>query len=129
MRLLVWVLLLVCVLSGCSAEPVEAQAKKLGSREFTTRAWKAGTQEERGQMVASFLAKFKATELTAAQVRILLGPSTGYYDYDEYPAYLVGPDTVRSEYGNGYLWVFLTDKDNGKVRQVILVPSIPDKQA
>ncbi len=62
-------------------------------------------------------------------MRSLLGPSTGYDDYDEHPAYLVGPDTVRSKYGNGYLWVFLTDKDNGKVRQVILVPSVPDKPA
>lgn len=129
MRMLFGVCLLTCVLSGCSADSVEAQAKKLGTREFTAQAWKAATQEERGQMIASFLAKYKATELTAAQVRSLLGPSTGYYDYDEYPAYLVGPATVRSEYGNGYLWVFRTDKDNGKVRQVILVPSVADKQA
>jgi hypothetical protein len=105
------------------------QAKKLGTREFTTRAWTAGTQEERGQMISSFLAKYKATELTGKQVRGLLGPSTGYYDYDEYPAYLVGPGTVRTEHGDGYLWVFITDKESGKVSKVILVPSGEDKQS
>jgi hypothetical protein len=117
MRRFSTVLLLAYLLSGCSADSVEAQAKKLGAREFTTQAWTGGTQEERGQMIASFLAKYKAGELTGKQVRALLGPSTGYYDYDEYPAYLVG---------NGYLWVFITDKDNDKVRRVILVPPVQE---
>jgi hypothetical protein len=117
MRCFSIVLLLACLLSGCSADSVEAQAKKLGAREFTTLAWTSGTQEVRGQMVASFLGKHKAGELTGKQVRTLLGPSTGYYDYDAYPAYLVG---------NGYLWVFITDKDNDKVRKVILLPPVQD---
>jgi hypothetical protein len=117
MRRFSTVLLLAYLLSGCSADSVEAQAKKLGAREFTTQAWTGGTQEERGQMIASFLAKYKAGELTGKQVRALLGPSTGYYDYDEYPAYLVG---------KGYLWVFITDKDKDKVRRVILVPAVQE---
>lgn len=126
MRLLSLALLSVIVLSGCSADSIENQAKKLGARDFTTQAWAVGTQEERGQMIASFLAKYSVTDLTGKQVRLLLGPSTGYYDYDEYPAYLVGPRTVKSEYGNGYLWVFITDKSNGKVRKVVLVPPVQD---
>jgi hypothetical protein len=117
MRWFSMVLLLTYLLSGCSADSVEAQAKKLGAREFTTQAWTGGTQDERGQMIASFLNKYKASELTGKQVRALLGPSTGYYDYDEYPAYLVG---------NGHLWVFITDKDNGKVSKVILVPPVQE---
>jgi hypothetical protein len=117
------------LLAGCSANSVEDQAKQLGAREFTVQAWTAGTQEERGQMIASFLAKYRVTDLTGKQVRGLLGPSTGYYDYDEYPAYLVGPKTVKSDYGNGYLWVFITDKSSGAVRKVILVPAVESKRA
>jgi hypothetical protein len=117
MRRFSTVLLLACLLSGCSSDSVEGEAKKLGTREFATAAWTGGTQEERGQMVASFLGKYKAGELTGKQVRALLGPSTGYYDYDEYPAYLVG---------KGYLWVFITDKDNDKVRRAILVPAVQE---
>jgi hypothetical protein len=124
MRLLSLAVLVVTVLSGCSRASVEDQAKTLGTRDFTSQAWTVGTQEERGQMIASFLAKYRVTELTGKQVRHLLGPSTGYYDYDEYPAYLVGPRTVKSAYGGGYLWVFITDKSDGKVRKVVLVPPV-----
>ncbi|MFC5548642.1 hypothetical protein [Massilia aerilata] len=127
MRFLSAAVLSIAVLSGCSGESIEKQAKKLGTREFTAQAWRGGTQEERGQMIASFLGKHVVTELTGKQVKDLLGPSTGYYDYDEYPAYLVGPGTVRTEYGSSYLWVFMTDKNSGKVREVILVPPVQDK--
>jgi hypothetical protein len=124
MRFLSLAVLSVAVLSGCSGESIEKQAKKLGTQEFTAQAWAVGTQEERGQMIASFLGKYAVTDLNGKQVRHLLGPSTAYYDYDEYPAYLVGPKTVKSEYGNGYLWVFITDKSSGKVQKAVLVPPV-----
>lgn len=126
LRLLSMTLSVLMTLSGCSSESVEDQAKKLGQREFTVQAWKAGTQEERGQMIASFLARYKPADLSAKEVGGLLGPSTGYYDYDEYPAYLVGPRAVKSDYGDGYLWVFITDKRHGKVQKVLLMPPVRD---
>jgi len=126
MHLFLIALLALMTLSGCSSESVEDQAKKLGQREFTVQAWKVGTQEERGQMIASFLARYKPADLSAKEVRGLLGPSTGYYDYDEYPAYLVGPRAVKSDYGDGYLWVFITDKRHGKVQKVLLMPPVRD---
>jgi len=64
LRLLSMTLSVLMTLSGCSSESVEDQAKKLGQREFTAQAWKAGTQEERGQMVASFLARYKLADLS-----------------------------------------------------------------
>ena len=129
MRFLPAALLSIILLPGCSADSTDDQARKLGARDFTAQAWMAGTQEERGRMIASFLAKYKVTELTGRQVKDLLGPSTGYYDYDEYPAYLVGPRTIKSEYGEGYLWVFITDKRSSKVRKVILVPPVQSTRA
>lgn len=71
-----------------------------------------------------FFEKNPPHELTGAQVRQLLGQPTGYADYDEDPAYLVGPSTVSSKYGNGYLLIFVTDKTTGRVLETRLVPEI-----
>jgi len=49
---------------------------------------------------------------------------TGYYDYDTNPAYVVGPTTVESVYTKGYLPVFETDKENGKVERIFFVPAV-----
>lgn len=119
-----WLLFLVILLSGCFGRSIEDQAKLLGSKEFIKDAWTTSTQEQRGEMVASFLKKNNPTSLTANDVKNLLGPSTGYYQYDEYPAYLVGPTSVESEYGKGYLLAFVTDKNTGKILKVVFVPEV-----
>lgn len=75
-------------------------------------------------MTASFLQKVDAAALTGHDVRRMLGGNTGYYDYDHYPAYIVGPRNVRSEYGNGYLLVFVTDHSNGQVLDIRFIPEI-----
>jgi hypothetical protein len=115
-------LLTAAILSACSGGSVEKQAAKLGSKEFTVQAWKAAGQEGRGEMVASLLAKHHFAGSPANDVRALLGPATAYYDYDEYPVYLVGPKSAKNAYGDGYLLVFVTDKNNGLVKEVRLVP-------
>jgi hypothetical protein len=75
-------------------------------------------------MVASLLAKHTATSLTAKQVINLLGAPTSYYEYDEYPAYMVGPKSIESDYGKGYVLAFVTDKDTGKVVKVLFIPEV-----
>ena len=75
-------------------------------------------------MLASFLAKHPVDQLTASDVRQLLGPPTGYADYDEDPAYVLGPPTVQSEYGKGYLLIFVTDKRAGRLVKARLVPEV-----
>lgn len=124
MRFLISCFLLILCMTGCSADSIDDQARLLGAREFTVDGWAAGTQEQRGEMLASFLAKHKATALTAKEVVGLLGSPTGYYEYDEYPTYFVGPASVESEYGKGYLLAFVTDKSSGKVLKVVLVPKV-----
>jgi hypothetical protein len=115
-------LISVAILSACSSGSVEKQAAKLGTKEFTTQAWAAAGQEGRGEMLASLLAKHHFAGTPAKDVKALLGPPTAYYDYDENPAYLVGPRSVKSPYGDGYLLVFLTDKNKGLVTEVRLLP-------
>lgn len=122
-RLLLTICLTVAVF-GCSRSPVAEQAHMLGDREFTPQAWASASQVERGEMLASFLTKHPANQLSAEQVRQLLGAPTGYADYDEDPAYVVGPPTVDSEYGKGHLLIFVTDKSTGRVLTTRLVPEI-----
>ena len=115
-------LISLAILSACSGSSVEKQAASLGSKEFTAQAWASARQEGRGEMVASLLAKHHFAGTPAKDVKALLGPPTAYYDYDENPAYLVGPKSVKSPYGDGYLLVFVTDKNKGLVTEVKILP-------
>ena len=73
-------------------------------------------------MVFSFLSQNDPKSLTAIGVKELLGTPTGYYDYDENPAYIVGPSNVESAYGKGYLLAFVAEKTSGKIMRVELFP-------
>ena len=73
-------------------------------------------------MVFSFLSQHDLKSLTSSDIKTLLGVPTGYYDYDENPAYFVGSNAVESEYGKGYLFAFIADKASGKMVAVKLIP-------
>ena len=137
MRALRKTLVPLLLVSACGANSVLEQATKLGDRDFSTESWAVATQVQRGEMTASFLRTHDATTLNRRQIESLLGRPTGYYHYDNNPAYFVGPDTVVSEHGHGYLWVFEADKDDGQIKRVFFVPEVspartrlsPDLQA
>ena len=122
----VWSIILLVALgfTACWMNSVENQAKKLGQREFTSAAWASATKIQRAEMTASFLKQYDTKGYTRQDIEALLGKQTAYYDYDSNLAYVVGPDTVRSMYGNGYLLVFEGDKDNGKIESVFFVPDV-----
>ncbi len=109
-------------LFGCTSTSINEQAKLLGTNTFSKEAWAKANQKERGEMVFSFISQHDPQSLTAASIKEFLGPSTGYYDYDENPAYLVGPSSVESEYGKGYLLAFITDKTSGKITAAKIIP-------
>lgn len=116
-------LLISILLAGCW-NLVENQASKLGAREFNAQTWATATDLQRGEMTASLLKKHDVTSYHRKEIVALLGEPTGYYDYDTNPAYFVGPTTVESMYGKGYLLVFLTDKSNGDVDSVMFFPEV-----
>ncbi|MDR2924404.1 MAG: hypothetical protein LBU76_00325 [Azoarcus sp.] len=122
MRTKIWSLIAMISLFGCSPPPVTEQAKLLGTREFSKEAWLTASQEKRGEMVSSFLSQHDLKSLTSNSVKELLGIPTGYYDYEENPAYFVGPSSVESEYGKGYLLVFIAEKTSGKIIAVKIIP-------
>lgn len=112
------------VLTACSQDTVLDQANKLGHRKFSPESWAAASQIERGQMTASFLRQYDPTSLNRRQIEKILGPSTGYYYYDNNPAYFVGPDTVSSIHGKGYLLAFDANKNDGQIERVRFVPEV-----
>jgi len=75
-------------------------------------------------MTASFLKQHDTRNFTRKEVEALLGTQTAYYNYDTNLAYVVGPDTVRSMYGKGYLLVFEADKDDGRIDNVFFFPEV-----
>ena len=123
MRFCLNIVLIAALLAGCR-DSVEDQANKLGDREFTTDVWATASDLQRGEMTASLLKKHDLQRSSGSDVVALLGRPTGYYDYDTNPAYVVGPATVESLYTKGYLLVFETDKDNGKVERIFFVPAV-----
>jgi hypothetical protein len=114
--------LVISSLLGCVPPPVSEQAKRLGTQEFSPETWAIANPEKRGEMVFSFLSQHDLKSLTSSDIKTLLGVPTGYYDYDENPAYFVGSNAVESEYGKGYLLAFIADKASGKIVAVKLIP-------
>ena len=73
-------------------------------------------------MLASFLDKHHPEQMSAAEIKLLLGEPTGHAGAAADPAYLIVP--VASE-GNGateQLLVFRTDVRSGRIVDVILRP-------
>ncbi len=122
MKIWVWRLIVIVSLFACSLSSVTEQAKLLGTTTFTKKAWAVGSQEQKGEMVYSFLSQHEIKSLSARRVEELLGTPNAYYDYDENLAYLVGPRSVESVYGKGYLLAFIPDKTSGKINAVKIIP-------
>jgi len=111
-------------LTACWTNSSQNQAEKLGNREFTPESWANASQIERGQMTSSFLRKYNPTSLHRTDVEKILGKPTGYYYYDNNPAYFVGPDSVTNVHGRGYLFVFEANKNDGHIERVLFVPEV-----
>lgn len=113
---------MICILIiGCSGYSLE-KLKSLGIDEFKKEKWFTATQEDRGRMVYSFLKKHEIKKMEAGDIKNLLGASTAYYNYDEFPAYLVGPKSVKTEYGNGIVLAFPIDRKTGKIKGFVIYP-------
>ena len=109
-------------LVGCSSNIEDL--KQLGEKPFTKENWQSATQQERAKMVYSFLKEREIRKLSANEVIALLGKPTAYYEYDEFPAYLIGPKTIQTEYGNGYLLAFPINRETGLIKKFVLIPSL-----
>jgi len=115
---------IICIIAiSCSSSSIES-LKSLGSDEFSKDKWASASQEARGKMVYSFLMNHDIHKMVASDIKNLLGPSTAYYNYDEFPAYLVGPKSIKTEFGNGYLFAFPIDRKTGRIKNFVINPAI-----
>ncbi|MEH6434040.1 hypothetical protein [Massilia sp. DD77] len=121
--ILAW-LLALGLLHGCSDYSVEGQIHALGDEHFTPQAWAKADQVTRGRMLASFMSQYPPNRLTQKALQDLLGEPTGHAKQDDEIAYIVGPTSVESQYGKGYLLIFTIDRQTGKVAQVRMVPPV-----
>lgn len=107
-------------LLGCSSQ--DESLKALGTQKFSKQGWKIANQQERGMMLYSFIKTHDVKSMTSKDIVTLLGESTAYYQFDDFPAYLVGPENVQSEAGSGYLLAFPVSRSTGLVQRYVLQP-------
>lgn len=122
----IWALLASSILAlGCSSETTDIDAvKKLGETEFNKEQWREADAITRGSMLHSYLKQHESlSQLTRMQIEQDLGPATGYYEYDEFPAYYVGPKPDGVEQP-AYLVAFITDHQTGMVKGVHIEPPL-----
>jgi len=123
MKLKFIALLILIGVVGCSQDLVSLdELRLLGTKEFSTEGWMNGSQKERGEMVYSLIKGNDITKLKASDIKVLLGDFTAYYEYDEFPAYIVGSTNIESEYEKGYLLAFPIDRESRLVTQYIIIP-------
>ena len=120
-KLLILCIAIIINLSGCSPDSIE-NVKVLGTDKFSQTAWMKATREERGKMVYSFLRNHDVKKLKVEKIRSLLGEYTAYYEYDECPAYSIGPQTIESGHGKGYLLAFPFDRKTGITKKYVIIP-------
>ncbi|PID50416.1 MAG: hypothetical protein CR991_01415 [Proteobacteria bacterium] len=108
-------------LAGCDHK-YSNEFESLGTTPFTVNTWKSASQEEKATMLHSFMLQYNVVGMSPKYLKELLGESTGYYDYDNIPAYLIGSDEIHSEYGNGYLLAFPLDHSTGLIKSYIIIP-------
>lgn len=116
MKRLIIIMSIFNLMVGCSSSSFN-DAKAFGDTEFSSQSWKSSNNEDKAKMVYSFLTKNNITNLQAADIYNLLGKSTAYYEYDEFPAYLI--ESSNKE----YTLAFPVNRETSKIRKYIIVPS------
>ncbi|MEZ5479073.1 MAG: hypothetical protein R3E95_16800 [Thiolinea sp.] len=123
----IFLLLLCLMLIGGCGSGYSDELESLGATPFSIDTWKNAGKEDRATMLHSFMIQYNVVGMSPEELKELLGESTAYYDYDNIPAYLVGPNNIHSEYGNGYLLAFPLDHSTGLIKSYIIIPAIKNR--
>jgi len=103
--------IILLILAGCSTANLD-DARALGTKKFDTEKWLSLPNNERSVVVYSLLKQHDVTAMNAKDITSLLGIPTAYYDYDEFPAYIIGPKTILA---------FPVDRQSGLVRKYLII--------
>ncbi|MBN4080317.1 hypothetical protein JYT31_01500 [Beggiatoa alba] len=104
-------------LSGCENNAI-VKAKSFGTKEFDSREWKSSNSSSRSKMIYSFLKKHDIVNMTPSEIYNLLGKSTAYYEYDEFPAYLLQSNQDE------YIIAFPIDRKTQKIKKYLFEPEL-----
>ncbi len=110
------VILLVMILS-CDNNPID-KVKMFGTKEFVSSEWKKSNASAKSKMIYSFLKSNDIKNMNSSGLYQLLGESTAYYEYDEFPAYKIVFN------GKQYIIAFPLNRLTNKVRQYIFKPRL-----
>lgn len=108
---------LLLVTLGCDTNSLD-KVKELGTKEFVSSKWKSSNADIKSEMIYSFLKNNNINNMTKSEIHQLLGDSTAYYEYDEFPAYnLISNDTE-------YILAFPINRETNKIKKYVFEPTL-----
>jgi len=102
---------------GCEKNSIE-KAKIFGTKEFISSKWIKADTNIKSKMIYSFLKNHDIRNMNNNDIHQLLGKSTAYYEYDEFPAY----NLILN--GRKYIIAFPVNRDTNKIRKYIFQPPL-----
>lgn len=120
-RLISWLLVLVLIsLCSCQQDVSIDRLKFLGTDKFSQDKWLVTSETGRGRMVYDLIKNHKVMDVSRDRIIEMLGTPTAYYEYDEFPAYLVGYASATEVEGDSYVLAFLVNHSTGKTYKFVL---------
>ena len=108
---------LLLVTLGCENDSLD-KVKIFGIKEFVSSKWKSSDTNIKSEMIYSFLKNNNINNMTKSEIHQLLGESTAYYEYDEFPAY----NLISN--GTEYIIAFPINRETNKTRKYVFEPKL-----
>lgn len=112
---------LLVMLAGCGSSAINIEKfKTLGTAEFSQEKWAYGDELVRAKIIYSFLKKSDPINNKSRDFIVnSLGSNTGYYLYDEFPAYYLDDGK-----GKKILVSFVVDHESKLISEIYLEPDL-----
>ena len=92
----------------------ETMLRSFGSESFSVERWAAADNQERAEMVYSFVTSNDIYSMTSSEIKGYLGPPNAYYNYDSFPTYTLVNNDKR------YLIAFIIGQGTRKVERYVV---------
>lgn len=113
------IITLTLSLTACSSNDAKimVQLKSFGTEPFSIQRWRHANNTQRASMLFSFMNEHDIKNMNAKGIIGYLGEPNGYYEYDEFPAYIVEHDNQN------YLVAFVVNRKNRNIGNVVIKPT------
>lgn len=113
MKYFISITAILALILGCE-KTIDNSLQEFGSVEFNSTVWNKSNSEVRAKMIYSFIKTTDIRKLSSKDIYSLLGKSTAYYEYDEFPAYILKSDNKQ------YILAFPINRNTNKIRKYVL---------